>query len=382
MKKICILTGSRAEYGLLKPVMTAIDAHSKLELNILVTGTHLSPEFGHTQDQILADGFEIKEKVDIISKDDSTLAMASAIGNGVEKTAIALSRVNPDIFMVLGDRYEILAGVVAAAYMNIPVAHIHGGDSTRGGLDESARHAITKFAHIHFPATQKSAERILKLGEDSWRVSVVGAPALDTILNMPLLPKQEIVRKYGLNSNKPLIILLQHSVSTEPETAGMQIMETLEAIKELKHQTIIIYPNSDAGGRKIIRQIEKYLFLPFIKAFKSLPQIEYLSLLKFASVMVGNSSSGIIESSSFKLPVVNIGIRQEGRERSGNVIDVNHDRKNIIESIQMALYDKEFREQVNQSKNPYGDGKASQKIAEKLSEIRLKKRLLQKKITY
>ncbi len=283
---------------------------------------------------------------------------------------------------MLGDRIEALSGAIASGYMNIPIAHIHGGDSARAGLDESVRHAITKFAHIHFPATKKSAERIVQLGENQSRITVVGAPGLDTILNMKYLSKGEVQKKFQLTLKEPFILVVQHSVTTEPDEAEQQIIETLEALKELKQQTVIIYPNSDAGGRRIIKQIQKNESLPFITSYKNLPHLDFLSLMNYAEVMVGNSSSGIIETPSFKLPFVNIGIRQEGRERSINVINVQHDRKMIIKAINKALFDKEFRDEVDKSENPYGDGKASEKIIKVLKEIKLDKKLLQKKITY
>lgn len=362
--------------------MKAVQNHLNLKLNIIATGAHFSKEFGRTGNNIINDGFKITEVIENCPEDDSARAMAMAIGRGIEKIGRALERLNPDILLVLGDRYETLAGVVASVYMNIPVAHIHGGDCSKGGLDESARHAITKFAHIHFPATPKSGERILKLGEDPWRIFVVGAPALDSIIDADSPPREALAQKYNLVLDRPLVIVVQHSVSTEPQKAGKQIIETLEAIKTLQYETVIIYPNADTGGREIIRQIKKLESLPFIKIIKNLPQKEYFNLLKIAGVLVGNSSSGVIESSSFKLPVVNIGTRQEGRERACNVIDVTHERREIATAIQYAIYDKEFKNRLSCCKNPYGDGKACIRIAEKLSEIEIDQHLLQKMISY
>ena len=381
MRNICVLTGTRAEYGLLRPVMQAIKENPTLKLSIIVTGMHLSKEFGYSLNEIIKDGFKITKKVEMNPEEDTGFSMAKYIGKGIMGMADAFKIINLDILLVLGDRMESLAGVIAAAYMNIPVAHIHGGDSARAGLDESARHSITKFAHIHFPVTKKSKERISKLGEDDWRIFTVGAPCLDTILNTKLLTESEIEKKFNLNLKNPFILMVQHSVTTEPEKTEKQIIETLEAIKELGYQTIIIYPNSDAGGRKIISKIKKYENLLFIKTYENLSHKEYLSLLKYASVMMGNSSSGIIESSSFKLPVVNIGIRQEGRERANNVIDVGHNKEEIIKAIKKAL-SPEFKEQLKDCKNPYGDGKTGKRIAKILSEIKIDKGLLQKKIIY
>jgi len=382
MRNICVLTGTRAEYGLLKPIMQAIKEYPALELTVIATGMHLSEEFGHSVDEIAKDGFEITKKVEINPDDDTEFSMATAIGTGIVGISRALKEINPDILLVLGDRMEVLAGVISAAYMNIPIAHIHGGDVTKAGLDESARHAITKFAHIHFPATEKSAERILKLGEDEWRIFPVGAPCLDTILNTKFLSKEELEKTFELDLTKPFILLIQHSVTTEPEKAEQQITETLEAIKELKYQTIIIYPNSDAGGRKIISKIKEYENIPFIKTYKNLSHMKYLSLLKFASVMVGNSSSGIIETPSFGIPAVNIGTRQDGRERACNVIDVDYKQKELEEAIKSAIEDKEVIENAKKCKNPYGNGKTGGKIAENLAKIDINKELLQKRLTY
>ncbi len=382
MKKICVLTGTRAEYGLLKPIIERIDSDKELELILLVAGMHLSEEFGNTIDEIKMDGFKIDGTIDMNPKEDKSCAMAFAIGEGIQKITSFFEKTKPDILLILGDRIEALAATIAAAYCNIVIAHIHGGDTSKAGLDESARHAITKFAHIHFPATKTSAERIKKLGEDVSRIFVSGAPCLDTILNKKLFDKKELEKKLKIRLQKPFILLLQHSVTTEAEDAGKQIIETLEAIKKLEIQTIVIYPNSDTGGRVIIKKIDEYSKkFSFIETFKSLSHKEYLSLMKYADVMVGNSSSGIIESSSFKLPVINIGIRQEGRERSNNVIDVKPDKQQILNAIEKVL-SKEFKESISQCKNPYGNGNAAEIITKTLSELKINKDFLQKKITY
>ena len=382
MKKVAVLTGTRAEYGLLKPVMAEIDKHPDLELSLIVTGMHLSQKHGHSIDLIKKDGFNIDAEVHMTPEDDTGYSIAHSIGNGISRIADALKDISPDFLVVLGDRTEALAGSIAAAYMNIIVGHIHGGDSARAGLDESARHAITKFAHIHFVASKKSAERVFKMGEDSWRIYTVGAPGLDSIYGMNYMNKEEIEERFHINLEKPLLLLIQHSVSTEPEQAGRHMKETLEAIKELSYQTIVIYPNNDAGHDAIIGQIKKYEDCPHIRTFKNLSQREYLSLLKYASVMVGNSSSGIIEAPSFGLPVVNIGIRQEGRERAENIIDVPPDKDKIYMAIKKALDDESFIRKCSEAANPYGDGKAGERIAEILSKIDDKEKLIKKKLRY
>jgi GDP/UDP-N,N'-diacetylbacillosamine 2-epimerase (hydrolysing) len=383
MKKIAVVTGTRAEYGILQPVLRAIEAQRGLELSLVVTGMHLSHEFGYTVSEIEKDGFKISARVDMVPGSDTLEAMAESVGTGIIGMTKTWQQLKPDIILVLGDRVEPLAAAISGAYMNIPVAHIHGGDSSKGGLDESARHAITKFAHIHFPATQRSAERIIKMGEDEWRVHVVGSPALDAILNETLIPKKEIIEKFNIDTSKPLILLVQHSVTTEPDKAGEQMTETLEAVVHSGYPIILLYPNADAGGRAIIKVIKGYeQRYSLITTFKSLPRREYLSLLKIASVLVGNSSSGMIDAPSFGLPVVNIGGRQEGRERGDNVIDVGYNREEIITAIKKPLTDSKFLRVVKKCHNPYGDGKASPRIAEILSGMEITPELLQKKITY
>lgn len=382
-RKITVITGTRAEYGLLYPVMRAIQNQPELDLSIIATGMHLSPEHGYTITEIENDGFKVDVAVDMLICNDTGASMAKSLGIGLISITQALEQLRPDIVLVLGDRDEPFAGVIAASHMNIPVAHIHGGDSTSGGcIDESIRHSITKFAHIHFPATEESAARIEKLGEETWRINTVGAPGLDMILNTELFPKEQLIERYSLNTNEPLLLVVQHPVTTQPENAANEMRTTLEALAELGIQTILVYPNSDAGGRSMIEVIKEYEYLPFLRTFKSLPHIDYLSLLNITNTLVGNSSSGIIEAPSFHLPVVNIGIRQEGRQRSDNVIDVASDKEKIIEAINTALHDEAFKQKAKEYVNPYGDGKAGLKITEVLAGIEINQKLLQKQITY
>lgn len=383
-RKICVVTGTRAEYGILRALLKKIKESNKLRLQIIATGMHLLPEFGLTVKEIEKDGFKIDAKVPMIVKGDKKASMAMSIGVGIVGLTRAIEALDPDIVVVVGDRFEILAAAIAAAYSGRVVAHLSGGDSPRAGYDEYSRHAITKISHLHFPTTQKSAERIIKLGENPKHVFPVGSTAIDTILNEKIPPKEFLCEKYGLASNKPIILVVQHPVSTNPESAEREISVTLEAIVELGHQIVLIYPNVDPGGRKMIKVIKKFKqkYPDRIRAYESLPFIEYLGIMKIADVMVGNSSSGIIEAPSFKLPVVNIGSRQEGRERSQNVIDVGYDKDQIKKAINKALYDKKFKEKVKRCKNPYGDGKASERIVKILSKIKLDQKLLQKKITY
>jgi UDP-N-acetylglucosamine 2-epimerase (non-hydrolysing)/GDP/UDP-N,N'-diacetylbacillosamine 2-epimerase (hydrolysing) len=381
-RKICVITGTRAEYGIYYPVLEAIESSPSLELYLIVTGMHLMKEFGFTVKEIEKSGFNIYQKVDIVYEEDSGQAMAFFVGRAIIEFSKGFTNLKPDIVVILGDRGEMLAAAVAGNYMNIPIAHIHGGEVS-GHVDGLMRHAITKLAHLHFPATPSSRERLIKMGEEERRVFLVGAPGLDHILNLALPGEIELRKKYSLNKDAPLVLLVQHPVSTQSEQADRQIQITLEAITELKLPTLVVYPNADAGGRKMIKVINKYeKKYPFINSVKSAPRKEYLGLMRTASVLVGNSSSGIIEAPSFKLPVVNIGIRQEGREKSTNVIDVPHDKKLIAEAIKKALFDKDFLKQVKNCINPYGDGRAGKRIAEILARIKINSELLQKKMTY
>lgn len=378
-----MVTGTRAEYGLLKPVMEQIKLACELELNIIVTGMHLSSLFGLTVKEIIKDGFQIEAKVKMLSKNDNSDETARSIGEGIIGLSGAFKRNKPDIVIVLGDRIEALAATIAAVYSNIPVAHIHGGDSAKAGLDENTRHAITKLANIHFAATKKSADRIIKLGEDRWRVFVVGAPGLDKIINERLLSKRELAEKYHLDFTKPVLLVVQHSVTTQISEVENQIRQTLEAVTELNYQTIIVYPNSDVGGRKIINIIRKYVSInKNLHPFPNIPRTDYLSLLKHSSVLIGNSSSGVIETPLFHLPVIDIGIRQEGREQSTNIIHTDHKKEDIVKAINKSLFDEDLKKKVKRSKNPYGKGSASLEIVNKLITLPINERLMQKKITY
>jgi GDP/UDP-N,N'-diacetylbacillosamine 2-epimerase (hydrolysing) len=380
-RKIAIVTGTRAEYGIYFPVLTAIKRSSKLDLSLIVTGMHLSEKFGNTVDEIEKDGFIIDAKIPLGLSEDSGASMARDVGMCILGLTDAFEEIKPDILLVLGDRGEMLATAIAGIYMNILVAHLHGGEVS-GAVDESVRHAITKLSHIHFPATEESAERIRKLGEDEFRIHVVGAPALDTILSETFIPKKEIGIRFNLDENKTIILVVQHPVTTELDDVERQIRETMDAVVELGEQAVIIYSNADAGGRKIIEIIEQYRNYTFIRIFKNLRHVDYLSLMRSADVMVGNSSSGIIEAPSFGLPVVNIGTRQIGRQRGQNVIDVDYDKDEIIKAMKVGLYDKDFKYEASKCINTYGNGHAGTKVAEIIESVEITPELLQKKIVY
>ena len=377
-RKILYITGTRADYGLMRSVLFEMEKNQDIDLELVVTGMHLMKEFGMTLNDIKKDGFRFYT-VDATFQEDNKSSMVNFIGEFIKLLSQLVLKINPDIILLLGDRGEMLGGAIVGAYLSISTAHLHGGEIT-STVDEYARHAITKMANIHLPATEKSAERIIKMGENPDNVFVVGAPGLDYILNEKLVDPQIISKKYNLDLSKPIVLLVQHPTTLESKSAAQQARETLDALVELENQTIIIYPNADAGGRKIIEVIKDYEDYPFIQTYKSIPSIEYLSLMNVASVMVGNSSSGIIEAPSFKLPAVNIGSRQEGRERASNVIDVKHDKEEIKNAIKKAIYNKEFKEIVQNSENPYGDGKTGKRVADILSNITLDNKLMNKKL--
>ena len=377
-RKVCVVTGTRAEYGLLKPVMEGIRDSDRLELQIIATGTHLEEEFGSTKREIKKDGFKIDAEVPVIAKGDERLAMTISIGNGIKEMALVLEKLKPEIVVVLGDRYETLASAIAASYTGRLLVHLFGGDNPQAGYDEYTRHAITKMAHIHFPTTEKSGKRIIRMGENPKLVFCVGSTALDTIVNKKLPSKELLCNKYDIKPAYPLLLAVQHPLSTMPKEAKKGMRATMEAIDELGYQTILIYPNADPGGRAMIEVMKEFERRPNIKVYKSLPFEEYLGIMGMADVMIGNSSSGIMESASFHLPVVNIGTRQQGRERSENVLDVPHDKGSIKNAVQKALSDKGFRETVRNCKSPYGDGKASERIVKVLEEIIINKKLLKK----
>lgn len=379
------MTSSRADYGILYPVIEAIQGHPGTEPVLLVTGTHLSKYYGYTIKGIKKDKFKIGAVINMhINKGDSLEDMAELFGRCVIGMAKALKKTKPDIVIVLGDRGEALATAIAAAHMYIPIAHIHGGDTDHGSnIDESIRPAITKFSHLHFPATKESSQRILKLGEEPWRVHVVGSPSIDAIKNKKLLSKGELFRRLKFNPNQPLILTLQHSLMLEEKQAAFQMEEIMEALNKIKLQTVIIYPNADTGGKTMIKVIKKYMRRKpsFIRVFKTLPHLEYLSILKHANVMLGNSSSGTIEAPSFKLPVVNPGLRESGRQMATNKLFVKHDRDDIYKGLLKAMFDKKFRDKaIKHCINPYGDGKAAKRIAAILSKIKLDSKLVYKEL--
>lgn len=378
MRKILYLTGTRAEFGLIKNTLREFKSNKSLDLKLVVTGMHLMPEFGESVKEIKHEGFDFT-KFNVEPRGDSTSSTTEFIGRVILKLSDFVKAENPDIILVLGDRPEMLAVALVGSYSNIPVAHIHGGEKTET-VDELARHAITKLSHVHLAATEKSKERIIKMGEDKWRVFLVGAPGLDQIKELKLLSKKTVLKSLGFNIDKPFIILLQHSVSSQLNNAADQIKKTLSAIEDLGYQALIVYPNVDPGGRSMINEIQKYENKSQVRIFKNIDHDNFIKYLSSADALVGNSSSGLIEAPSLKVPALNIGIRQQGRERTDNVVDVDHDKDLIIKGLRKVVAPG-FKKTLS-GFNPYGSGNTGRKISKILSEIRLSKRLLEKQIRY
>lgn len=392
-RKVAIFTGNRAEYGLQYPILKAVDEHPDLDYQLLVSGAHLDNNFGRTLDEIRSDGFRVDAEVKIEMGADSKISTAQAIGSGVLAISRALEKFQPDIMVVYADRFEGFAAVIASTQMNIPTAHVEGGDLTEGGaLDDSVRHAMTKLAHLHFTTNQQATNRILAMGEESWRVHTVGFPAIDLISEGRYASPLEASESLHLDLARPVVLFTQHSVTTEFERAAGQVQPSLKAMKALAAQgvqVVITYPNNDAGGRAIIASLAalESESIPEIRIHRSLGRYLYHGVLALAKdpamkvACVGNSSSGIKETPAFGCPAVNIGSRQDGRLRGENVIDTGYDEQEIVAAVSRCLQDEAFRETCRTADNPYYLGNAGKKIATVLCSVPLNQALLRKSMT-
>lgn len=368
IKKILYITGTRADYGLMHNTLELLNENFQLE--VVATGMHLMEEFGCSINEIKKDDFNLHIVNQTFLEDDEQ-SMSIFIGNLITDLTEVMTNINPDVVLLLGDRGEMLAGAIVASYLQIPIAHIHGGDISLT-VDDKARHAITKLANIHFPATEKSALRIKQMGENPDNIYVVGAPGLDSIIkNKDNFDETYLKEKYGIK--KDFILVLQHPVSAENKESAFQISQTLDAVTSTSYQILVIYPNADAGGRAMINKINEY----DVDSYKNIPHDDFIGLLNIASILIGNSSSGIIESSSFKLPVINIGTRQQGREKASNVIDVDYNREEILEAIKY-IESEEYNEILKNCDNPYGNGKSCENISNILKKIEITDKLLNK----
>jgi GDP/UDP-N,N'-diacetylbacillosamine 2-epimerase (hydrolysing) len=364
MVKICVVSGTRAEYGLLYWTMKAIQDNPNLELSVCVTGMHLSPEFGLTYKQIELDGFLIDGKVEMLVSSDTAVGITKSIGLGLIGFADYFERTKPDFLLVLGDRFEIFAAVSAAMIARIPVAHCHGGEATEGLIDEAIRHSITKMAHLHFTSTIEYRNRVIQLGEQPKNVFHVGALGIENINRLKLLNKEEFEASIDFKLSSLNFLVTFHPVTLDNASAEQQFTELVEALSYFKVAKIIFTkPNADNDGRVIIKLIDEFVSNnpTNAKSFISLGQLRYLSAIKHCQVVIGNSSSGLIEVPSFKKPTINIGDRQQGRIEAESVISCKPEKKSIIEAINVSLSE-EFQNQLPNIKNPYGEGNSSVKI--------------------
>lgn len=380
---IAVFSGNRAEYGLQFPILQAIKNHPLLEYRLIVSGAHLDNNFGSTISEIRNDGFDIYSEVAIDISGDKRTSTARAIGSGILNLTPVLDKLNPDVFLVYADRFEGLAAVITSSQMNIPTAHVEGGDITEGGaLDDSVRHAMSKLAHLHYTTNQQASNRILAMGEDPWRVHTVGFPAIDLISHGSFETPENLVKRLHLDPNRPVILFTQHSVTTEFEDGASQLDPSLKSLMRLANegvQIILTYPNNDAGGETMSRGLQKIAEFnnPNIQLHTSLGRFVYNGILALAKqpgwrvACVGNSSSGIKETPIFGCPTVNIGSRQQGRLRGENVIDAEYDEEKIYMAINKCLKDEVFRAICEVTVNPYGGGNSGKLIAESLATVNL-----------
>lgn len=375
-RKICVVTGSRAEYGLLYWLMKGIQDDGDLQLQVIATGMHLSPEFGSTWRVLEDDGFPIDAKVEMLLSSDSPVGIAKSMGLGVIGCAEAIDRLRPDLLVLLGDRFEILAAAQAALVARVPVAHIAGGDTTEGAFDEAIRHSITKMAHLHFTTNEAASRRVRQLGEDPARVYTVGSPGIDQIRRLKLLNRAELEESMGFAFREKNLLVTFHPVTLDSTPAAVQFRELLEALDGLGAETGLIFtkPNADTDGRTIIAMIDDFVAArPNAAAYTSLGQLRYLSAIAQVDAVVGNSSSGLYEVPSFGKPTVNIGDRQKGRLQAASVVNCRPVAAEIAAAIARAL-----REDFSGTVNPYGDGESSTRILNIIKQVAEPRELLKK----
>ena len=372
-RKICVVTGSRADYGLLRSLLRAIADDDDCILQVVVTGMHLSPEFGMTGGQIEADGFKIDARVDMLLSADSSVATAKSMGLGVIGFADALATLKPDILVVLGDRFEILAAAQVALVMRIPLAHIHGGETSEGAFDEGIRHALTKFAQWHFVAAEPYRQRVVQMGEAPDRVFNVGAPGLDQLDEIDWLGRESLETVLQVRLLSPLLLVTYHPVTLADTDPSLPMAELLAALERFPDTTVVFtYPNADAGGRRLIECVDRFVALAPQRrhAVASLGQQRYLSLMRLADAVVGNSSSGLIEAPALHRATVNIGDRQKGRLKASSVIDASEHRDAIEQALRLAL-SKSFAQALPQTPSVYGRGGAGARIKSQLKAVPL-----------
>lgn len=379
MRTIGVVTGSRADYGIYLPLLQDISSDASLELLLYVTGTHLSAEFGGTVTLIEKDGFSISERIEVMLASDSPQSIAKAMGLGTIGFAQVFAKRCPDLLVVLGDRFEMHAAAVSALPFKIPVAHIHGGETTEGAIDDALRHSMTKLSHLHFASTEVYGQRLIQMGEEPWRVTVSGAMSLDNLARMPLVPIEELERLVCQSLRPSPLLVTFHPTTLEYEATEWQVTQLIMALREIDTPIVITAPNADTCGRVIRRHFEAFARIsPRAVLVESLGTQAYFSMMQIAAAMVGNSSSGILEAMSFHLPVVNVGTRQAGRVRADNVIDVGYESREIVQGLRSAL-EPERKRGLYGCSNPYGDGQAASRILSRIKTVPLNDRLIRKR---
>ena len=379
-RRIAIVTATRAEYGYTKRLMQLMRDDPAVDLQLVVSGTHLLKEFGYTVELIQRDGFQVRAKVEMVVAGDTPVSHARSIAMGMTGFIQAFDMLAPDIVVVSGDRGEMLAATVSAAYMNLPIAHIQAGEVS-GNIDGVTRHAVSRFAHVLFAANEDAGKRLERMGEERSRIVVTGAPMLDGVLHDPKLSVDELHEAIGMDLSKPTVVVMQHAETLASNGAYHQMTAILEAVRRLTLQAIIINPNVDPGSIEIQRAIQECRGLSSSRVFPNLERRVFLSVLAHARALIGNSSCGIIEAPALKLPVVNIGDRERGRLRSKNVIDVSHGVDSVLQGLRRALSAK-FRMSLRDCRSPYGDGRSSERVLQVLKKVVLDQRLLDKRLTY
>jgi UDP-hydrolysing UDP-N-acetyl-D-glucosamine 2-epimerase len=377
-RTIAVVTTSRADYSHLYWSLHDLSVNERTDLRIVALGSHLSPEFGNTVREIEKDGFRIDAHVECLLSSDSDVGMAKTIGLATLSLADLFGKMRPDLLLLIADRYEMLAPASVALALRIPIAHIEGGEISEGAIDDAVRNALTKMSHIHFTSTHAARERVIAMGEEPWRVHRAGAPSLDHLRRSTLLGREELETRLMIDLRKPTALILYHPVTLARDTV-QEADALFDALESFPEQLLFFYPNADAGSRELIERTQSFLSSRKNgRIFTNLDAITYWSLLRHAGLLIGNSSSGIMETASFALPTVNIGIRQQGRERAANVIDAAPDASAIRGAARIARSD-DFRRSIKDVPNPYGEGFASKKIVEILTTVPLGNELLMKR---
>jgi GDP/UDP-N,N'-diacetylbacillosamine 2-epimerase (hydrolysing) len=382
MRKIAILTGTRAEYSLLRHIIKKINDDKVLDLRLIVTGTHLSQKYGCTIEDIIKDNIPIYRQIPILLEDDKN-NMAIEMSTLIKELSTLFEEIKPDLLLVLGDRYETFAAAITAMTYSIPIAHISGGEITEGAIDEQIRHAITKLSHIHFPGAASYAENILQMGEEDWRIFEFGDPGIENIKNTYFLTREELEKSLGVKLESQLVLVTYHPVTLEIEHLPYQIAELLKALDDVQMQMIITYPNADNGGDYIIRCLKEFADKRHnVCLVPNLGVQRYLSLMKLCSAVVGNSSSALVEAPYLKIPVVNIGSRQKGRLMANNIISCSNESTDIVNALKKAISPGFKQHVLENTVSLYGDGDTSTKIVEVLGTLSLNERLLKKKLKW